>query len=313
MANHKDEISKERKNNSQFIKRIKNSTKRFYYFFQRRIFNWYFKKKFKNLRSDLFKKVDCFLYNEGGMFKKTIYNKSKRYFPIKNSKILVPGVGWGKHLITLATFRPKKIVAFDIFEFSSDWNYLKKLLRDKYNVEIEFYKGEFEDLPNQYKNSFDWVVSEAVLEHVKDMPKFLKNMNLYLKKNGIFYGSFGPIWYGPNGDHINWQEKGMYYHLLAPEEDYEKSLEKMSEQEYNAIDGVSIAKNKFFSYLKAKEYFDLFLKFGYEKIFISAKISSKALKQISEDRELEDKLNKKGVPEFDRYCPGLYFWMKKLI
>lgn len=158
------------------------------------------------------------------MFKKTIYRKCEKFLPIKNAFVLSPGIGWGKNLITLATFKPKKIVAFDLFEFKEEQDFLRDLLKEKFDLEVEFYKGDFESLPEKYRNSFDGVITKAVLEHVKDLPKFLEDMNKFLKKGGIFYGSFGPIWYGAGGDHVGWGEKGLFYHLLADQEEYERNL-----------------------------------------------------------------------------------------
>jgi hypothetical protein len=68
---------------------------------------------------------------------------------------------------------------------------------------------------------------------------------------------------------------------------------------------------KLFSYLKAKEFFDAFFKAGFEVRKVYAKISSNAMALLDSNKSLNEELNAKGYPLFDRYCLGFYVWMKK--
>lgn len=49
--------------------------------------------------------------------------------------------------------------------------------------------------------SFDYVFSIAVLEHVEDVPAALNEIHRVLRKGGIFFARFGPIWTAINGRH----------------------------------------------------------------------------------------------------------------
>jgi SAM-dependent methyltransferase len=50
--------------------------------------------------------------------------------------------------------------------------------------------------------SFDAIISIATLEHVLDVPAFLKECRRVLKPGGYFYTNFGPIWSSCIGHHV---------------------------------------------------------------------------------------------------------------
>ena len=71
-----------------------------------------------------------------------------------------------------------------------------------------------------------------------------------------------------------------------------------------------MVKEKLFSYLKISDYFDIFQKAGFEKISAYAKISKSALSLLGNNKELVSVLDKNNVPKLDRFCSGVYLWMK---
>lgn len=50
--------------------------------------------------------------------------------------------------------------------------------------------------------SFDAIISIATMEHVLDVPGFLRECRRVLKPGGIFYTNFGPIWSSGIGHHV---------------------------------------------------------------------------------------------------------------
>jgi SAM-dependent methyltransferase len=298
------------------MKIIKISLKLSYYRFSRTAANFFIKKSLKEyLANDLvFNKIDRFLLNEGGMFKKYAYGLCNQLVKMEDAKILVPGVGYGRNIFQLAAFKPKFILAFDLYEYKEEWKYLSEKL-NKMGIEIIFIKGDFDNLPTKYQNSFDLIISDAVLEHVKNLPEFLKKSKSFLKKDGLFYASFGPIWYGPGGDHIDWGKGRKYDHLLLSEAEYQKQFQERFENkqfcEIDSCEGKWMVEKKLFSYLKAEDYLKIFKAVGFRKNLLFAKISTEAFSLLKSDKNLWRKLNQINAPFFDRFCSGFYLWMKK--
>ncbi len=281
-----------------------------FYFFQRPLAHFFLKRRLKkDLKNNYFyRKANTFLLNEGGMFKEYAYALCNNIQVIENSTVLIPGCGYGHNLFQLAAWKPKKIVAFDLFEYQQEWDYVKKNALDIFGVQIEFYNGDFSKVPDNYINSFDFIISDAVLEHVKDLSQFLFSSNKFLKEKGVFYASFGPLWYGPGGDHIDWGNGKEFNHLIVPEELYNIELSKKNiSMINNSCDGFYMVKEKLFSYLCIEEYFKFFKENNFTVLQSFAKISTRAISYIKKNKRILDSNN---VPLFDRYCSGIYVWMR---
>lgn len=254
-----------------------------------------------------FKIINRFLWLHGGMHKQYVYGICNHYKSLKNAKVLVPGVGYGKNLFQLAAFRPREIVAFDPIDFPSQWSYLQKEIKKIFGVKLIFYKGGFKELPNKYKNKFDFVISDAVLEHVENMSYFLKKSYQFLSSNGFFYASFGPIWFGPNGDHVAWGENQEFDHLFLKSKDYDKKMKQKVSETKNDGFFYKILKEKMFSRLSFDNYLDYFKKIGFKKVRVESKMAYKFLTR----KNLRFISDKNNLPQFDHYCIGLFFWYQK--
>jgi hypothetical protein len=96
--------------------------------------------------------------------------------------------------------------------------------------------------------------------------------------------------------------------LLLSKKEYFKNLdERYLKKNFDSFDLIN---EKLFSYKSLKEYFDLFKKNKFILVQAFAKISTSALKLLK-DSSINEKLNKRKVPSFDRYCSGVYCWMTK--
>jgi SAM-dependent methyltransferase len=300
-----------------FSKKIIIQVKFLYYFFERLFASFYLKKRLvKKLKNDLvFNSTDKFLLNEGGMFKKYVYGICNSLRPLKNSYILVPGVGYGRNLLQLASFGPKKILAFDIYNYDDEWQYVAKLAKENFGIDIEFLSGDFNVVPEEFLGVFDFIISDAVLEHVENFEKFADFSYKFLKPSGIFYASYGPIWYGPGGDHIDWGKGRKYDHLLLSEAEYQKQFQERFENkqfcEIDSCEGKWMVEKNLFSYLKAEDYLKIFKAVGFRKNLLFAKISTETFSLLKSDKNLWRKLNQINAPFFDRFCSGCYLWMRK--
>jgi SAM-dependent methyltransferase len=292
--------------------------KLFWYFLTRPIMSARFKAKLLQARpalkdDEVFKRIDMFLNGDGGMFKKHVYQICDGMFPIKGASVLVPGIGYAQNLLQLAAFRPKEIVAFDLFDYPEEWKMVAEKVQKDFGVPVTFYKGDFDAVPSDRKGSFDVIVSDAVLEHVPDMSNFAASSKEFLKPGGIFYASFGPLWYGPCGDHAEWGPEQLFDHILLSKEEYAKQLKEnpVVVSDKDSCDTGFMIEIGLFSYLRAHQYLDDLDKNGFEMIDLRAKISSAALKLLAARPDIGAALDAKGFPAFDRYSGGMYIWAKK--
>ena len=99
----------------------------------------------------VFQRVDMFLNGDGGMFKQYAYRICDKLRPIRSSSVLVPGIGYGQNLLQLAAFRPKEIVAFDLFDYPEEWSFVAAKAKKDFGVPVTFYKGDFDALPADRK------------------------------------------------------------------------------------------------------------------------------------------------------------------
>ncbi|TSC59871.1 MAG: SAM-dependent methyltransferase [Parcubacteria group bacterium LiPW_15] len=281
-----------------------------YYFFQRHLFNLWLKVRLWDEMPPELRKL-WFLNREGGMFREKTYRMCDRRHALKGSSILVPGAGFGHCIFQLAAFRPRKITAFDVYEYSKEWDFVAQTCKDRFGVEVVFEKGGFETVESEGR--FDWIISDAVLEHIKDMDGFLKSSNRHLKDDGWFYASFGPIWYGPGGDHVDWGgEMTRWDHLICEQRLYEERFEKKGlGAAAGTLEGDFLFHGRLFSYLRAEEYFEKFKEAGFFMDLGIAKVNWFARRILKNDPDLSKKLDERNVPKFDRFINGFLVWMRK--
>jgi SAM-dependent methyltransferase len=308
---HLKDFEKDKKETQDFWRRI---SKYFFediiHFFRNPLGEFIFRKIIypKEYKEDL-KKIDCFVWNNGGVRIINQYGKLNRTFNLQNKTILIQGCGFGKNLIQLISFKPKKIVCFDLYPYKDEWNYLKKYA-NKLGVELIFYVDDMKKIDKEYPNYFDLAISDAVFEHVVNLGLFLKRTNNVLKKKGILYAGFGPLWYGPCGDHVDWGGKRFYNHLILSKKDYRKNINRRLKK-LDKLDDFALFNESHFSYLKVREYLTTLEREGFNKIKILAKINFRAAFFLFNNKKEMEKLEKHSAPLFDRYCSGLYVWMRK--
>lgn len=242
------------------------------------------------------------------MFKDYIYLLCQRMHALRGRKVFVPGVCYGKHLFELASCRPKQIVACDLSEYPEEWDFIRTTLRDQMGVDVVFLKGDIDDPRVKNFAPFDWIISEGVLEHVKDPEGFLKGCRRLLTDDGHFYASFGPLWYGPGGDHLNWGEGGQFHHLVLSQEEYAARIADLSvNADLETMAGIFLYRHKLFSYLHARQYLEVLNRSGLAKRLLW-------VKYCSATGEFFRKNPGAALPAtdtFDQYCSGMYLWARR--
>lgn len=111
---------------------------------------------------------------------------------LNNTTILEIGTGYTRiaMLYMLKEYGVSKIYTYDRFNCLQP---MEKILIEKYNLDIyldklEYFTGTNDKISTKLqKASIDYIVSNAVLEHVDNLDLLFENLNYVLKKNSFMY------------------------------------------------------------------------------------------------------------------------------
>lgn len=160
---------------------------------------------------------------------KEVFKRFIDEFDITGKKILDIGGKLTEESIELLTC--KKWVSIDL-------NNSDKIIQGRYEEK----KGDarllcFED------EEFDFIFACNSFEHIQNLEIALSEMYRVLKKGGILYSNFGPIWSAPDGHHLDivigdvdysfWKSKtlNLFEHLYLSEKELQLKLEQSYEKE----------------------------------------------------------------------------------
>lgn len=207
-----------------------------------------------------------------------------RFKSIKDTTVLIVGIGTGKDLESWLKFKPKKIIAVDYFEYGTAWKIRKEYYQKRYDTSIEFLQADIINLQLIGDESIDIIGSDAVLEHINPMREALHELYRILKKDGLLYSNFGPLWYSWGGDHISGADDFIngYNHIRLPKDEYNKYLENFGDFEHSEHDGRTWILNNLFSYLKPQEYLTQLENAKFQKLYVSSIIDPKAIRYKNE-------------------------------
>jgi ubiquinone/menaquinone biosynthesis C-methylase UbiE len=219
---------------------------------------------------------------------------------IEGATVLIVGVGTGYDLDSWIKYKPKKIIGVDYFDYSKTWNALTEYFKQRSDTELEFYQADMTDMHMFEENSADIIGSDAVFEHVNQFGPSVKEMYRVLKKDGVLYATFGPLWYSWGGDHISGRDdlKNGYNHIKLAEPEYHTYLDSFGEHQHDSHDGRTWLYNDLFSRLKPIQYIDQLEGAGFKKEYLSVLLEHRALEfserypdefcKLRELHELED-------------------------
>ena len=174
--------------------------------------------------------------------------------------MLVQGTGTGWDVISWAKLRPRHIIATDMFPFEDSWEDITRYCYDHYKVRVDFRLSAIEDVSFLESNSVDFIASDAVYEHCRDLPGVMRESFRILKPGGSIYAGYGPLYYCAGGDHFSGRGglENCFNHLRLDPEAYQQYLEAYQEEIEDFQGGARYIELNLFSYLTTRQYIDIY-------------------------------------------------------
>jgi SAM-dependent methyltransferase len=181
---------------------------------------------------------------------------------IREARLLVQGTGTGWDVISWAQLRPRQIIATDLFAFEDSWEEIIRYCYDHYQVTVDFRRSALEDLSFLESNSIDFIASDAVYEHCRQLPEVMDESFRILKPGGCLYASYGPLYYCAGGDHFSGRGglKTCFNHLRLEPQAYQQYLAAYQEEVEDFQGGARYVTLDLFSYLTTRQYLDIYRK-----------------------------------------------------
>ena len=228
---------------------------------------------------------DLWLWGQRGNDYERHRRRVAKYIPLKNKKVLIAGCGTAKDIASWAAHSPDTIIGVDWFSYAKAW----ELWVDHFKIiapqtSVDFWQADLAKISQVENECIDVVGSDAVFEHLKNLPEVLNEFYRILKPGGVLYATFGPLWYGYGGDHVSGYDRILsgYNHLILPPEDYRLYLDGIGEQSHSEDDGRTWIEHDLFSRLKPPEYLSLIETAGFKRLFVSVIVDPRAVKCIKD-------------------------------
>jgi len=237
---------------------------------------------------------------------------------LKGKTVLVLGCGYGGDALAWVSLAPARIIAVDIVNYESCWQKAISLYSTE-QTKLDFY--QFDLVANDWDflvpGSVDVIFSYAVLEHLSDLPLVIERAKNALKPEGLFVASYGPLWYGPHGDHtFPKSEDDCYNHLLLGDNEYQAYVERIIGEwahSENGNDGTFLLERGYYSYLRPNEYLEAFASAGFEILLSIINISSIADRYFKKyPKRLIEFKEKFKLKTIDLYASGSTIILRKL-
>lgn len=218
-------------------------------------------------------KPDLWLWGQRGNDYERHRRRVARFMPLPGRDVLVAGCGTAKDIESWVRLKPRRIVGVDWFSYERAWGQWKKRYAQiASGVDVHFTQADLAHMSDFPDASFDIVSSDAVFEHLKNLPEVLAEFHRILKPGGVLYATFGPLWYGYGGDHVSGYDAvtSGFNHLLLEGDEYQRYLDGMGAHAHSEHDGRTWIEHDLFSKLKPREYLKCLEDVGFKRLFVSA-------------------------------------------
>jgi len=234
--------------------------------------------------------------------------------PAHQLDVLVPGCYMaGEDVQFWLRHGARHVSGFDIYSLDRHWDRILPKLAENWETSVDFRQASIEDLPYA-DESFDVLVSDAVLEHVRNISAMARETARVLKPSGYALHSFGPLYYSFGADHCisAYGKSAGYDHLLLDNPTYRTKIGDRSffSQVARQPELAFWALNDQFSFATARTYLKEFEK-HFEAELVIAKISPDALEYRATCPERWRCLIDAGVAECDLLTKGLVVVLKR--
>ncbi len=199
---------------------------------------------------------------------------------VRASTILIQGTGTGWDTVAWARMRPKRLIATDLYPFEESWDEIANACRRDFGVEVEFHKASLEHLAFLASGEVDLCVSNAVLEHCRDLPAVMQESARVVRPGGFVYAGYGPLWFSPGGDHFSGRTtlREFYNHVLLPDAEYRAFFEAHRYPAENFQSGGRYVELDLFSRLTSREYLGIYAECGFERAGLIHELSWDAVR-----------------------------------
>lgn len=228
-------------------------------------------------------------------------------------RVLVPGCYLGGEDVQFWLRRGvKRLDGVDLNSLAARWRVIVPALKQAYGAEVEFQQAPLERLPFAAE-TFDVVATAAVLEHVQNLDAISAETSRVLKRGGLAWHSFGPLYYSFGADHCiaAYGDHAGFDHLLLSEADYEARIHDQAFFDRQPDPNLPFwARRNQFSFATAREYLDAFRRY-FQIRHVVAKISGPAITFRQHHPQRWSDLVRHGVREEDLLIKGLTVILEK--
>jgi len=157
---------------------------------------------------------------------------------------------------------------------------------------VQFMQVDLARMSDVPDASVDVVGSDAVFEHLRDLPGVLAEFRRVLRPGGGLYATFGPLWYGWGGDHVSGYDRleAGFNHLVLGRDEWLQYVDAMGATGHSEHDGRTWIEHDLFSRLRPTEYLSHLSASGFSCSFVSAIIDPRAVQALQSSSALRDAL-----------------------
>lgn len=253
--------------------------------------------------------ADQWFWGHRGLEYELLRAHLERIVGIRNKSVLIAGCGTGRDIPSWLSYLPNQVLGVDYFSYAKAW----KALRDRYSssTTMTFVQGNLADVKQISNASVDIIGSDAVFEHLKNLPHVLQEFHRMLKDDGVIYATFGPLWRCWGGDHVSGYDgiRYGYNHLILSSSEYQQYLAGYGKFAHSEDDGRTWAEHGLFSYLRPSEYLSALETAGFCKLYLGMVIEPRAVRCLRHNPDIRQQLQE--IEEQDLWIAGMTLIYRK--